>query len=272
MKSAERLQSIQALLDIRGRVSVVELAEQYQVAQETIRRDLVKLEKNGIVRKIHGGAISSQNKYEHTLAARFAQNIPQKHELAAVAADLIPPGSTLFIDFGTTTNVFAEHIKQLSNLTIFTNSHLIAAILSENTTNEIFILGGRYDGQIKANIGPMVIDSIRHFYADFTITGIGGVDARTGFSDQNIDEATIARAMIARSTENIVLADPSKFNRHGIAHVADFHEIDYLVSSEKPDEAICAALVENKVSLKTPKNTAEFNFTNQLVDGAGDES
>lgn len=254
MNSSERLQSIQALLDIRGRVSVVELAEQYHVAQETIRRDLVKLEKNGVVRKIHGGAISSQNKYEQSLAARFTQDIPQKHALARVAAGLIPPGSTLFIDFGTTTNVFAEHIKQLSDLTVFTNSHLIAATLSENSTCEIFVLGGRYDDQIKANLGPMVLDSIGNFFADFAVIGIGGIETGIGFSDQNIDEAAIARAMIARSTKNVVLADPSKFNRHGIAHVADFHQVDYLVSSERPGEGICAALEENKVVLEIPEN------------------
>lgn len=86
MKSSERLQSIQALLDIRGRVSVVELADQYQVAQETIRRDFAKLELNGIARKVHGGAVSAKNKYEQTLAARFNQDIPEKHALAQAAA------------------------------------------------------------------------------------------------------------------------------------------------------------------------------------------
>lgn len=252
MKSAERLQSIRSLLDIRGRVSVVELAEQYQVAQETIRRDLMKLEKNGVVRKIHGGAVSSQNKYEQSLAARFTQYIPQKHELAQIAVELIPAGSTLFIDFGTTTNVFAEHIKELSDLTVFTNSHLIAATLSGNSSCEVFVLGGRYDDQIKANLGPMVIDGIGQFFADFAVIGIGGVDPKFGFSDQNIDEATIAKAMIARSTESVILADPSKFNRHGIAHVADFSQVDYLVSSEVPDSSITAILAERGVELKTP--------------------
>ncbi|MEE9427089.1 MAG: DeoR/GlpR family DNA-binding transcription regulator [Paracoccaceae bacterium] len=252
MKSAERLQSIQALLEIRGRVSVVELAEQYQVAQETIRRDLMKLEKNGIVRKIHGGAISSQNKYEHSLAARFTQDIPEKHILAKLALELIPAGSTLFIDFGTTTNVFAEHIKELADLTVLTNSHLIAATLSENSSCEVFVLGGRYDHRVKANLGPMVVDNIGRFFADFAVIGIGGVDPKIEFSDQNIDEATVARAMIARSNESIVLADPSKFNRHGIAHVAGFNQVDYLVSSKLPDDEICAKVAEARIVLKTP--------------------
>jgi len=253
MKSAERLQSIRSLLDVRGRVSVVELAEQYQVAQETIRRDLVKLEKNGIVRKIHGGAVSSQHKYEQSLAVRFTQDIPQKHALAQLAVDLIPAGSTLFIDFGTTTNIFAKHVKELSDLTVFTNSHLIAATLSENPTCEVFVLGGRYDDQIKANLGQMVIAGIGEFFADFAVIGIGGVDPKFGFSDQNIDEATIARAMIARSNECIVLADPSKFNRHGIAHVANPSQIDCLVSSEAPDDEVCAALTSRGVTLKFPE-------------------
>jgi DeoR family fructose operon transcriptional repressor len=252
MNSAQRRQSIQALLEVRGRVSVVELAEQYQVVQETIRRDLMKLEKQGIVRKVHGGAVSSQNKFEKTLAARLTQSIPEKHAVAQLAVEIIPPGSTLFIDYGTTTNVFAEHVKHLSDLTVFTNSHLIATNISENSNCEVFILGGRYDHKIKANLGPMVIDSIGQFFADFAIIGIGGINSKIGFSDQNIDEAQIAKAMIARSNESIVLADKSKFIRHGIAHVADFSQIDYLVSSMRPDANIISALDAGGVVLKTP--------------------
>jgi DeoR/GlpR family transcriptional regulator of sugar metabolism len=253
LKSAERLQSIQALLEIRGRVSVVELAGQYQVVQETIRRDLMKLEKNGIVRKVHGGAISAQNKFEQSLASRLTQSIPQKHALAQAAVDLISPGSTLFIDYGTTTNIFVEHVKRLPDLTVFTNSHLIATALSEGSNCEVFVLGGHYNNKIKSNVGPMVIEGIETFLADFSVIGIGGVDLKYGFSVQNIDEATIARAMISRSSESIILADPSKFNRHGIAHVADFHQVDYLVSSESPEPEICEALKENQVTLKIPK-------------------
>ena len=119
MKSSERQQSIKAQLDVRGRVSVVELAEQFQGAQETIRRDLAKLEETGAARKVHGGATSSQNKFEDTLASRLIPNIPEKHKLARFAAKLIPPGSTLFIDYGTTTAIFVALINQLSDLTIW---------------------------------------------------------------------------------------------------------------------------------------------------------
>ena len=251
VKSGERIQSIKSLLDLYGRVSVVELAKQFGVAQETIRRDIVKLEKDGVARKIHGGAVTSRNKYEQTLAARFKHQIPQKHDVARLAAGLILPGSTLFIDFGTTTNVFAEQIKHLSDLTVFTNSHLIAATMSENPENEIIVLGGRYDGSVKANLGPMVINGVSQFLADFAVIGIGGIDRKFGFSNQNIEEATVARSMIDRSAETIILADPGKFNRHGIAHVADFHQIDYLVSSEMPDEELCDVLSRGNVSLVT---------------------
>jgi len=252
LKSSERLQSINALLDMHGRVSVVDLAEQFEVAQETIRRDLVKLEKDGEVRKVHGGAVSIKNKYEQSLAARFEKDMPQKHALARLAAGLIPPGSTLFIDFGTTTHVFAEHIKHLADLTVFTNSHLIASTLSGYSNCEVYVLGGKYDDSVKANLGPMLIDGIGQFLADFAVIGTGGVDAKLGFSNQNIEEAMVARAMIARSAQTIVLADPSKFNRHGIAHVADFRQVDYLVTSKAPDYDTSAALTLNNISLLSP--------------------
>ena len=252
MKSAERLQSIQSILDVRGRVSVVELAEQFEVAHETIRRDLSKLEKDGVVRKIHGGAVTSQNKFERSFAARLVEHIPQKHELSRLAADIISPGCTLFIDFGTTTQVFVEHIKSVADLTVFTNSQLIAATLAGNVSCEVFILGGRYDDEFKANLGPMVIDNIGRFFADFAVVGIGGIDSGIGFTDQNIDEAAIARAMISRSSKSVVLADPSKFDRRGIAHVAEFKEVDYLVSSARPGKDVLAALEKNEVALVSP--------------------
>lgn len=101
----------------------------------------------------------------------------------------------------------------------------------------------------------MVVEGIGQFFADFAVTGIGGVDPKIGFSDQNIDEPTIAKAIIATSNECIVLADSSKFNRQGVAHVADFHQVDYLVSSEQPDNVITAKLTGGGVVLKTPKET-----------------
>lgn len=249
MKSSERQQSIKAQLDVRGRVSVVELAEQFQVAQETIRRDLAKLEETGVARKVHGGATSTQNKFEDTLASRLIHNIPEKHKLARFAAKLIPPGSTLFIDYGTTTAIFVELINQLSDLTIFTNSHMIAAAFTDNPSCEAYVLGGKYNGKLKSNSGAMLVDGVQQFYADFSVIGTGGVDKDFGFSLQDINEAITAKAMLARGAKNIVLADPSKFGRRGIAHMADFHQIDYLVSSEKPDAAMCAVIAAANVVL-----------------------
>lgn len=251
MKSSERQQSIKAQLDVRGRVSVVELADQFQVAQETIRRDLAKLEETGAARKVHGGAVSPQNKFDDTLASRLIQNIPEKHRLARYAAKLIPPGSTIFIDFGTTTAIFAELISQLSDLTIFTNSHLIAAAFTDNPSCEAYVLGGKYDDRLKSNSGAMIVEGIQQFYADFSVIGTGGIDKDFGFSLQNIGEATTAKAMLVRGAKNIVLADPSKFGRRGIAHMAGFHQIDYLVSSERPDSEMCAVLDAANVVLIT---------------------
>ncbi len=251
MTSSERRHLIQAQLDARGRVSVVDLAAQFRVAQETIRRDLAKLEDSGIARKVHGGAVSSQNKFEDTLISRLTQNIPEKHQLAKYAAKLIAPGSTLFIDFGTTTRVFVELINQLSDLTIITNSHEIAGVFADNASCDVYVVGGLYDGNLRSNTGPMAVEGIQQFYADFTITGTGGVDPECGFSLQYITEATTARAMIARGSKVIVLADPSKFNKRGIAHMADFAQVDTLVSSAPPDQELCRVLKENNVNLVT---------------------
>lgn len=251
MNSSQRRNLIKSQLEMRGRVSVVDLAAQFGVAQETIRRDLAKLDQTGDVRKVHGGAVNAQNRFEDTLVSRLTQHIPEKHKLAKFAAKLIVPGSTLFIDFGTTTKIFVELISQLSDLTIITNSHEIADAFTGNSSCDAYVLGGKYNGNLKSNSGPLVVDGIQQFYADFTVVGTGGIDPEIGFTLQDINEATTAKAMIARGTKVIVLADPSKFNRRGIAHMANFNQVDYLVSSEAPSKDLCDALNTNKVELMT---------------------
>lgn len=252
LKSRERLQTIESILSLVGRVNVVDLAEQFDVAQETIRRDLSRMESDGLLRKIHGGALAEQGKFEKSFAARIAMNAPEKHILAELATQLISPGSTIFLDFGTTAHAFAEHIKSKSDLTVITNSHMTATTLANNSNCEVFMLGGRYDDQEKANFGTATVENIQNFYVDTAVLSIGGIDVETGFTVESIDEAMVARAMISRSSKRIILADPSKYECKKVVRVAEFRQVDYLVSSARPGKEIVASLEQNGVSLVTP--------------------
>ncbi len=257
MKSSERKQTIESILNLVGRVNIVDLADQFDVAQETIRRDLSRMETDGLLRKIHGGALAKQGKFEKSFAARIALNAPEKHILSQLATQLVPPGSTIFLDFGTTAHAFAEHIKTKSDLTVITNSHMTATTLSKNSKCEVFMLGGRYDDHEKANFGTAAVESIQNFHVDVAVLSIGGIDVNTGFTVESIDEAMVARAMISRSSKTVILADPSKFNCKKTVRVAEFRQIDYVVSTAKPGDEIMASFQENNVSLVTPLQ-AEF--------------
>lgn len=142
--SVERRNEILALIQANGRVYVNELADKFQVSQETIRRDLNKLEDYRLIKKIHGGAVSSQFKFEHEFNERAKIAEAEKRAIAEKAATLLQPGDTVFVDFGSTTLEFARQLATIDQLTVITNSPLIANVCLENDSIDVVLIGGQF--------------------------------------------------------------------------------------------------------------------------------
>ncbi|MCW2255834.1 DeoR/GlpR family transcriptional regulator of sugar metabolism [Providencia alcalifaciens] len=251
--SKVRHQTIIELLSTQGQVYVQDLAKHFDVAQETIRRDLSKLETQKLLKKVHGGAVNIQSKFERNFSERAQAAVDEKKAIAVQATMLIKPGDTLFIDFGSTTFEFSQKVKLIDNLTVITNSPLLATTLQENSTIETILIGGQFNAAQNACLGAIALKNIAEFFADYAVIGAGAIHSLHGVMDQHVDEAAIAKKMMENSDKLIVLADSTKTNKHAINVVTGWENIDYLVTTSKDFK-----LTDNKKRPKTKIIVAEF--------------
>lgn len=254
MRVSERRERIHALVRQKQRVTVDALAQELDASHETIRRDLSDLAIRGLVRKFHGGATlpesSAGNEItEGSFQARLTEHVDEKRLVAQAAANLFVPGDTIFIDTGTTTFLFAEELAHVSNLTVITNSVLIAQAITRGTGgSRVFLLGGEFNEEAAETLGPLVIEQIRQFHAVHAVLTVGAVTTQ-GALDFSMEETEVARAMIEQANQITVLADGSKLNKAGLFQVCPLQSIDRLVIDRPPSAAIDAALRDAAVDI-----------------------
>lgn len=215
MWQEERQRRIRSLLVTFGQVSVDDLTADFGVSRETIRRDLMEMEEAGELRRVRGGGVPVVRHTEAPYLERAASHRREKQSIARAAATLVESGQTLFLDCGTTTAILAERLAQLSGLTVITNSFDVAKGISSaaGTTqrgNRVVILGGAFADNPPATLGATTINEIGRYQADFAMVSPFGLDADTGATSYDPDEAEVARAMLARARKKVILADYSK--------------------------------------------------------------
>jgi len=234
VKKFERKLKIKLMANKKGQVKINNLAREFNVTEETIRRDLKELHDEGIIKKVHGGAISLEYNAEDSLNERFYMNTVEKQIIAKKAIGHIKPFLRIFIDFGSTTLAFAEELSQIDNLEIFTNSPLLAkTVLEANKTHKVYILGGLHLPHQHQNIGYLTINSIRQEFVDLAITSPVAIDIEKGAFNINQHKAEIAKAMIDNAKECMILADNDKINKKGVWKTCSPEDIDYFVSDNK---------------------------------------
>ncbi len=225
------------------KATVEMLAERLGASRETIRRDLTRLAQQGKIQKVHGGAVKPTALGEPEFQQRLSENAPAKMAIAKTAAALFRPGEALFIDTGSTTLFFAEEIARRGGLTIITNSTEIARVIDKaGNGHRVFLLGGEYRAGNSQTVGTMVAEQIRAFRAHHAVLTVGALDRRTGAMDYNIEEAQVARAMIAQSEKLTILADHSKFGALASFEVCPLARIDNLVCDGPVPQDIREAL------------------------------
>jgi DeoR family glycerol-3-phosphate regulon repressor len=253
MPPSNRRDLIVDLVRERQRVTVDFLASHLATSKETIRRDLTELAARGLIQKFHGGATlpdlsGAGLKTEGSFQARMQDHMREKRTLARRAAALFSPGDTLFIDTGTTTVIFAEELSRLSRLTVITNSLSIAQTIVRGEGNRAFLLGGEYSDDASENLGTLAVEQVSRFHATHAVLTVGAIES-DGVFDYNLNEAEIARAMIAQSRNVTVLADAAKFTRNALFQVCPLAAIDRLVTNDLPDPAMIEALRTAEVEM-----------------------
>ncbi|MGL4651360.1 MAG: DeoR/GlpR family DNA-binding transcription regulator [Caldilineaceae bacterium] len=237
-------------LEQRGSVTVVDMAERLSVSMMTIRRDLVELEKEGVLRRVHGGAVSARGRaYEPVYPHRAGVMIDEKERIGRAAAELVADGDSIALDVGTTTLELARCLTNRQNMTVVTPSLHVANVFLSQPNVRLVVSGGIARPVEGSLIGELARYAFKRLFVDRVFLGVASVDAQHGISEFNWDDALIKQAMISSAKEVVVLADSSKFSKVAFAHVADFNQFHHLITDREPPEDVRLRLMEAGVQV-----------------------
>lgn len=209
----KRINQILELLTKYEKIEVAALAEQLNVSQVTIRKDLDNLEQKGIVKREHGFAILATT---NDILGRLAYHYEEKTIIAKTAASLVHDGDTIMIESGSCCAILADTLTECKkNLTIITNSAFIADYIRRKSNCQIILMGGIYQQDSQALVGPMVRQCAENFYVDYFFIGVDGYSEQTGFTNQDQMRAQAVRDMAIQADQVVVLTESEKFHRRG---------------------------------------------------------
>jgi DeoR family fructose operon transcriptional repressor len=248
----ERQQAIASLVMSRGRASVNELAETYAVTTETVRRDLATLDRAGVLRRVHGGAVPVRALHvvESDVTERESTRTDYKDAIARAAAEFFPiNGGSVLFDAGTTTARVAALLPTDRDLTIVTNSVPIAARVSGMSTVSLQLLGGRVRGLTQAAVGEQALRVLDTLRVDIAFIGANGITVEHGLSTPDGEEAAVKRAMVRSAHYVVVVADSSKVGREEFVSFAPIDRVDALVTDSELNAEDRALLTERGVEV-----------------------
>lgn len=235
MYAEERQQAIADLLTQRGRLSVTELAQRFTVTTETVRRDLSTLERAGIVRRVHGGAIpaASLSVLEVAVNERDLAQSEQKDRVAEAAVAYLPTnGGSVLLDAGTTTARLAGLLPLDVAFTVFTNAVPIAGRMAGRGNVDLHVLPGRVRRTTQAAVGEETVAAISRLRTDVAFVGTNGLSVAHGLSTPDASEAAAKNAMIRSAQRVVVLADSSKIGHESTVRFGDLDQVDVLITDD----------------------------------------
>lgn len=234
----ERRQRIFKDIEASGVASVRDLAQRFDVSLITIMRDLQELEQEGLIRRVHGGAISVRGaSYEPPFSARESQFSPEKQRIAHKAIELITDGDSIILDVGTTTLELARALKGKRNLTVLVTNLRAALELASQPAIQVIVIGGKLRASELSMVGHLAEQTLRTFQVDKAFIGVGGITLKHGLTEFNFDEAGTKRVMFERARQKIVLADHTKFGKVMLTQVAPLSAVDLIITGSEIDES-----------------------------------
>ncbi len=250
MFALERQKRIMAILEQSGAVFVSKLSVELGVTEETIRRDLEKLEKQEMLVRTHGGAVPiDESTYELSLETRKRTNVDIKEKLAHEAVKYIVPGDIIFLDASTTTFYMAKELKKMSNITIVTNSLRVVNELAGHENLRVIGIGGIVSSN-QSFVGSLAENIVESdYFASKMFFSSKGVDYNVGILEGNEQECGIKKKMLDNCKNKYYLCDKSKIGRVGFVKLAPIEKIDYFLTEAELSEEWKEKLSEAKVEL-----------------------
>lgn len=230
----ERRELILNELIKEGAVYVSELAKQYDVTYETIRKDLTYLENKGLLVKSHGGATLKQNAIELSFQVREKENAEHKKIIAHKAMELISDNSSMILGTGSTTLELANLLATKSGFKIFTDSLPIASLLI-HSKNQVFLFGGELRDRSSSVFGGWTVSMIEQIQVDLCFLGTDGFSNLEGPTSPSSSDVFVDQAIIKRSEKRYILGDYSKFDRKSLYKICDWSDITALITNKETD-------------------------------------
>ena len=250
MLTLERRNLIIQKLNTEGKVIVSSLSREFGVTEETIRRDIEKLEREGLATKTYGGAVTTakQNK-DLPYMVRKKSNVDLKQKIAKEVAMMIKDGDQIMLDASSTSLFVVREIKSLSNITIITNSLEILLELGDKTGWTILSTGGTLREGAYSLSGSSAERMIRDHHVDFAICSAKGLDANMGITESNEKDAEMKKAIFNAATTKILAMDNTKFDNISFIKVCDIKDVDIIVTDRSPGAAWEKRFADNHVDL-----------------------
>lgn len=250
MLVAERYEKIVQLVNERGSIRVSELSDLCDVTEETIRRDLDRLEQAGRLRRSHGGAVSVKDQQpEIPYFEREITRAEEKRTIAEEAIKLISPNERILLDASSTAWYMAAKLPDIP-LTVLTNSIKVATELAAKEKIEVISTGGILASRSLSYVGPLAERSLEAYYVDKVFLSCKGVHLERGISESNELQARVKQKMISIADQVVLLADSSKFGVQAFTHVADLREVDSIVTDRRLDRDMLTQLTDRGIHVK----------------------
>lgn len=250
MLAIERRNAILARLNTQGKVIVSDLSQEFGVTEETIRRDLEKLDNEGLAKKTYGGAVINQSlNTDLPFNVRKRTNVELKQKIADKIAELIHDGDYIMLDASSTATYVTQRIKSRKNITLITNSVEILLELADKDDWNILSTGGALKKGGLALIGTSAEKMIRGFHVDLAVCSSKGIDINMGITDSNEKDSVIKQAIFSAADRKVLAVDSTKFDKISFVRVCDAGDVDTVVTDTQPAERWAEYFRENNVEL-----------------------
>lgn len=229
----ERKETILKTLEVKGKVRVQEMAEVLRVSSETIRRDLEKLEKEGALKKVYGGAVKSKlNLGELPFEQKVTINQREKRAICRAAASLVEQDDIIMIGHGTTVLEIVYFLSDKQNVTIVTPSIPVLLLAMEVFKGKIIFIGGELEREQKLMYGPLSERMLEQIKVNKAFIAAAGISYTDGITDYDLHGANISRKMMERAEEAIVLADHTRFGKTAFAHICRLTDPSMIITDQ----------------------------------------
>lgn len=250
MLAIERRNTILTKLSAEGKVLVSDLAKEFSVTEETIRRDLEKLDNDGLARKTYGGAVKNESlNIDLPFHVRKQTNVESKQQIAALIGEMINDGDYIMLDASTTALCVIKNIIHKKNITLITNSIEILIELCNKPGWNVLSTGGTLKEGGLSLVGYQAEKMISGFHVDIAICSCKGIDEVNGITDSNERDAEIKKAFYRSANKRVLAVDSSKFDRASFVKVCGYNEIDVVVTEKYPGEQWSERLERNGIEL-----------------------